>query len=175
MKFGSRIISVLSLFLLHSCSDDYSSAYSVNVIPSVDQKQNDTIIKDPETGKVFSRLNVANTYGLINRYHIPPNLAEKEIRIVYSGMARTNYAHSNASIDISINAYNGKTEGYISRQLRFFFEDINKWCYFRDSVSIKWESWQNRYEWISVFSKLGNSSKEMFDIQNLNVEIKIKQ
>lgn len=166
-------ISVLFSFLI-SCDDRYTTIDSIAFKLNENTYKSDTIIKDTVDGKLFSRLYKPESYGVMYQHYLKKEVIEKEMKVVFSGKIRTNYAFSNAAINVSVGSKAGNPLGWSGKSLRYHFTDINTWCPFKDSVKLKHESWQEPYYVINVFSFLGNSMNEKFDLKDLNIQIKLK-
>ncbi len=162
------------IFFIISCEDKFSIVESKTFPAQQIAHQNDTVINDTITHSFFSRLHNRGAFGMIYTYFPPDNIRDKPMEIVFSGNARTNYAYSNAFVNVTMGSKKGVQLGWTGRNLRYFFTDINTWCKFRDSVTFKREDWHDPYYRIDVFSYLPNPTQENFDIDTLFVKIKVK-
>jgi len=165
------VYCILCSFLL-SCNDRYKEIANCNVIAGKQGPNQDTLIIDSISTTSFARLWKANTSGLICYNAIPKEHSTSRYNIVFNGIARTNYAHSNACIILGTSDEDGKVINYIVHPLRYHFVNINAWCAFKDSIFIPYENWNKPYTNFSTYAFLASSEKENFDMQYLNVTVK---
>ena len=165
------IIAAIALSFF-SCNGDQSKlVWSEVVNASAAGQREDTILKKENGTTFFSRLYKPNSNGLISKWTIPDSIAEYDFKILFSGRARTNYAHSNASIMVAVMSKEKEANVWSPTFLRYYFTETNTWCDFKDSVTFIHESWQKPDYYVNVFAYLYNSEKENFDMENLKVQI----
>jgi hypothetical protein len=171
----SSCIFIFIVLLLSNCNDKYNTFQSAVVTVSNNKGvANDTIIKDSVFNFSFSRLQKATARGLNATFTITPEHQEKDLYIVVSGKARTNYAHSNSSITLSAVSSKGELIAWKAFLLKYYYVDNNKWCYFKDSIFLKDNVDSKFYSVINVFGMLGDSKTENFDLDTLHVQLKEK-
>ncbi len=167
------LIAIIVLFFFTSCDKEYNIVFTGSVLPDKKVIIADTILQDSITKKLFSRLTKPNSQGLTSQFILPEENIGKEVEIVFSGRARTNYAHSNAYINVATFSENKQFLSWNSLFLRYYFKDINTWCDFKDSIHFKLATGENPARIIHTFSYLGISTKENFDVDGLTVKIKV--
>ena len=169
------IIGTLALILFFSCEDKYELIDSKTTVPDPKKINGDTILYDSSGSFYYSRITKINTQGLLSQFTLPDEFKTKDLEVVFNGRIRTNYAQSNTYINIVPYDRNGVMLGWNGVSLRYYFTEINKWCYFKDSIHLKFESWNQPFHLINTFSYLGNSTKEKFDLDCLHVQIKVRK
>ncbi len=169
------LISIVVPLIFNSCDDKYEIVNSVLNLPDSTRTIDDLVYTDSISKSLFSRLSKPGTYGITSKYIIPKELKGKELEVVFEGKGRTNYMHSNDYVNVTAYAPNGQNIIWNGISLKYYFTEINKWCYFKDSVHIKPESWEPEYYNINAFAFLGSSANEQFDIDSFKVTIKAKQ
>ena len=115
-----------------------------------------------------------NRIGLRAEYTLPKKAQKKELWVVISGMIRTNYAHSTAIIAVQTNSEDGQMLCWKALHLRYYFTDINKWCFFKDSIYLPKGYYDKAHSKIATFAFSGTSANENFDLDSLFVTIKQK-
>jgi hypothetical protein len=174
LKINLLGLVLLFLFLI-SCSEKYESIHNCVLIPGESERFADTLIKDKAGGFLVSRLNCPNSTGLVCKYNFDSLKSQSEYKIVFMGKARTNYAHSNSAIYLSSIDVDDKIIDWKYIPLNYYYTDVNTWCYFKDSLYIKYENWNKPYKMFNIFTSLGNSSNEVFDCDTLYVQIMQKR
>ena len=171
-----KIILFFSLnILLHSCGDKF-----VNVCESVITVDNnrpntgDTVLFDSINKFKFSRVNKRDASTLVASFTLPKEHQNKALWVVFCGKARTNFAYSNSSITLAAMSEKGECLVWRAVLLKYYFTDINKWCYFKDSMFLKPNFDGKFYNEISTFGFSGVSQGENFDMDSLKVIIKAK-
>ncbi len=167
-----KIIGILALILFFSCEDKYELIDSKTIVSDSKKINGDTILYDSSGSFYYSRINKANSQGLLSQFILPDEFKTAQLEIVFSGRVKTNYAQSNAYINVAPFDQYGVMLGWNGICLRYYFTEINKWCYFKDSIHLKYESWNQPFHLINTFSYLGNSTNEKFDLDCLHVQIK---
>lgn len=173
MKIFSILFFIYIVFT--SCDDKFVIAKSGTVLPDEKLERDDTVLTDSIQKFKFSRLYMPTAHGLIYSYQVPTELSKRDFYIVFDGFARTNSPHSFAYINVNADSEGGVNLSWNGLSLRYYFTDLNKWCYFKDSVYIKHEAWYEPFYKINTYAFTGNSQGENFDIKNLNVQIKIRE
>jgi hypothetical protein len=171
-KLIKIVIFYSAVFLFSRCENRYQKIYSEIVIPSPKRCKQDTIIKDSLHNFYFSRLNKASTSGMQFVFNVPEKNQDKELCVVFSGRARTNYAYSNASISFMALTKEGEQLFWNAIKLRNVFIGNNNWSAFRDSVIFPRNFFGKKYSLITGFPFLGESSSENFDVDSMRVEIR---
>jgi len=169
------IFLILVSFFLQSCEDKFSTIYKAQITVNNNRPNTaDTVLYDSINHFKFSRLNKIDVSGITSTFVLPKEHQNKALWVIFSGRARTDYAHSNSSITTA--AMSEKNECLVWRAvfLRYFYTDINKWCYFKDSIYLRPDFDGKVYNEISSFAFSGSSSNEKFDIDTLNIQIKAK-
>ncbi len=169
-----KIILPFFILLIFSCDDKYQTFDSKLVKADSKSSSSDTIISDSIQKFSFSRLRRPETQGLRASFIISPAQRFKQLYIVVNGKIRTNYAYSNSTISISAEDSLKNILIWRAIFLRYYYTEINEWCYFKDSIFLPNNFDGKYYSKISAFTLLGPSSSENFDIDQLNVEIKEK-
>lgn len=175
MKCLFYLISVAVILIFNSCDDKYVVVSTTLNLPKNSKPIDDSLLTDSNNATIYSRLSVPGSYGITSKYIIPKELKGKELEVVFEGKARTNYMHSNAYVNVTAYAPNGQNIIWNGVSLKYYFTEVNKWCYFKDSVHIKPESWEPEYHNINAFAFLGTSNNEKFDIDSFKVTIKAKE
>lgn len=165
------VICLFPLIALFSCSHSYDSIYTTRVIAEWKETAGGRTVKDSVTQLVFSRISEPNNGGLACSYAFTDEQRKGIYKVVMSGRIRTNYAHSFSYINVSTSDLGGVLIDYKALPLRYYFTDINQWCYFKDSAEFKYESWNQPYANVSVYGFLGESPGEVFDMDTLHVVI----
>jgi len=168
------VILIISTLYFCSCRKEYRVILKEMILADPSKQRQDTILKFPNSSSYFSRLYRPVTNGLISNFIVPNEMKDKEIKIVFRGKARTNYAHSNAVIVVSIISRDNQQISWTPLPLRYYFTETNTWCYFKDSITVKHESWQLPYYYLNTLAFLGSSQNEVFDLDSLFVEISAK-
>lgn len=169
------VICFFFLILMCSCEDRYDTINTCIALPDKEAHHDDTIMKDSIKGFYFSRLTEASSRGLQCNYTVPPELKNSELEIVFSGKIRTNFAVTNAFINVAAMSEDGAMASWNGLVLRYFITDINKWCPFKDSVHLKPESWHKPFHTIQTFSYRAGSTTEVVDVDSLTVVVKVKR
>lgn len=175
MKFSAPACFSLTVFVIFfcvSCGEKYRTVHRQFMLVDKFNLKDDTLITDRETGRPFSRLQRPNTFGRTYVYTLSEKQRGKGFYVIFKGKIRSNYAESNATITVSLHNEKKEQLAWLPLFLRRHFFDINKWCYFQDSIRVeplyKW----NKVKTISCMPYLSNSSAERFDVDTLEVTIK---
>ncbi len=155
-----------------SCDKTYETIYQCAAVPEKTERGEDTLMKDSSANFNFSRLRKPNSGGISCHYLFEPGKPQSEYYVVFHGRIRTNYAQSNAFINLSSIDVDGNIINWNSSSLKYFVTDTDQWCWFKDSILIKYESWNKPYKMVNVFPFLGPSASENFDVDTLFVELK---
>jgi hypothetical protein len=170
-----RIGILFSLFfLISSCEDQYRTVDAKTLAATGPAHLSDILIKDTTNGFVFSRLQRDAGFGEVYNYYLPDSLKGKNFNIVFKCRARTNYAHSAASICVRAIDKEGKLLAWHGGNLRYHFTNINTWCEIKDSILFNLQGGYDPYYCLNVFTFLPGPTKEKFDIDSLQVQFKIK-
>lgn len=175
MKFFSFRLQIFltSIVLLFSaCRESYRIIQEIKIEPDSLNLADDTICKDLKSQTLFSRLSKKESRGLHYSYVLPKEMKGKEVYIVASGKARTNYAHSNTYITIVVNDEKNNQLLWRALPLRFFYTEVNVWSPFRDSLFLPGSFDGKTYKNIQIMTTLGNSEREVFDVDSLTLRIK---
>jgi hypothetical protein len=183
MSSAGRISLFLFLILILCSCEDKFRTFDVQTITVANNKRDtrdtinkpgvqDTVMTD-STGKFrFSRLRFPSSRGLTATCMIEETHREKPLWIVFSGRVRSNYAHSNATITMAaVSPENGMLV-WNGSLLRYYITDVNRWCHFRDSFYLESTFTNKPYGEVSVFTFLGDSEHENFDVDTLHVEFR---
>ncbi len=169
---GFRFFILVCAFSIISCKEKYREIYSCLALPDDKNRKDDTLLADSLATYKFSRLYKPRSSGLTCSFKVPVEFNKNSYYVVFSGKSRTNYAHSNAAVCLSSSDISGNQIDWKAAQLRYFYTDINTWCAFKDSIFIKYETWNKPYQYITVFAFLGDSEAERYDLDSLKVHIK---
>lgn len=163
-----------SAILLSGCNTSYQEITTQTAIPSEVSHLDDSILIEKSTGLSFSRIHKKESMGLRVPFLLPDNLKGKELYVVFNGIAKSNYAYSNASIVVSV--YNTRKQQIIwkSFPLRYNFLGVDVWSPFTDSLYLSGSFDNKNYLFIQTFSFLGNSESEKLDMTYLTVKLKAK-
>jgi hypothetical protein len=167
------ILSFLCL-LLASCEDRYAVIQTLAITPEALPGRADTVMTDAAGNFRFSRIKTRATGGLNAGWTLPEERRNKELCVVVTGRARSNYAHSNADIVLAASSPTNKLTVWRAVHLRYFNVDENHWFPFRDSFLLKATAENEVYSSMNIFAFLGDSEKETFDMDTLKVIIKEK-
>lgn len=170
--FSKIIILSLTLTLINGCQNEYKKIHSEIVIPNPSVRYQDTVIRDSVGNFYFSRLSKTGSSGMEFNYIIPEKNQNKEVCVVLSGHARTNYAHSTAAICFGAFSNDGRRLFWKVIKIRSVFLGINTWSAFRDSTIFPANFFGNKYTLIKGFPFLGESLSENFDVDSLFAEIR---
>jgi hypothetical protein len=176
MSSAGRISLFLFLILiLCGCEDEFRT-FDVQTITVANNKPGsltrDTIMMDSAGKFKFSRLRFPSSSGLNATCVIDETHREKPLWVVFSGRVRSNYAHSNATITMAaVSPENGMLV-WKGSLLRYYVVDVNRWCHFRDSFYLEATFNNKPYGSVSVFTFLGDSEREDFDVDTLHVEFR---
>ncbi len=166
------LLYIFLLLVITSCNEKYEMVANKLIISDSNNIQTAELKTDSIIGYKFSRLTQQNSHGLFFLHGLDSLNPKAEYEVVFKGRARTNYAHSNAYINVCAYDDKGTVLSWNGLSLRYHFTEVNEWCRFKDSVHLKNESWDPLYSKIQVFAFLGNSDKEIYDVDSLEVFIK---
>lgn len=170
--FSKIIILSLTLNILNGCQHEYEKIHSEIVVPNPSVKYQDTIIRDSVNNFYITRLFKTASSGMEFKYIIPEKSQNKELCVVFSGHARTNYAYSTSAICFGAFNNEGRSLFWNVIKIRNVFLGINTWSAFRDSLIFPADFLGNKYTIIKGFPFLGESLSENFDVDTMFVEIR---
>jgi hypothetical protein len=170
--FRFQILPICFLLVFSACRETHITVQEIKLLPDSLNLADDTVCFDPQNKTFYSRLSKKESSGLRYSYHVPKEIKGKELYIVARGRARTNYAHSNTYITIVV--YDEKNDQLLWRALplRFFYVEVNEWSPFRDSLFLPGSFDGKAYHTIQIMTTLGNSERELFDVDTLSLKIK---
>lgn len=162
-------------FVFVACSDEYTLIHEDIVTVNKNKLRDDSLLRDTILNFNFSRLAKPNSYGLESAFKVSDEFRNKKLRIIFRGKGRTAQVYTNSSITIAIlTGDSNKVLIWKAMSLKYAYTDVNKWCWFQDSIELG-ESYLNKtYSYIDVSSCLGNTLIEKFDMDTLIVQIKAK-
>ena len=114
--------------------------------------------------------------GLEGYYTLTNEAKNKQLRVVFSGRIRTNNIYSRSSITTAV--LSGKDNHVVIWQpafLYYHFEEVNKWCFFKDSIDLPKNFNGESFTILNIFTNLGETKIEKFDIDTLFVEVKCRK
>lgn len=170
--FSKIIILSLAIPIFTGCQNEYQKIHSEIVVPNPSVRYQDTIIRDSVNNFYFSRLFNTASSGMQFSYIIPEKSQNKEVCVVLSGHARTNYAYSTSAICFGAFNDDGRRLFWKVIKIRNVFLGVNTWSPFRDSTFFPADFFGDKYTIIKGFPFLGESLSENFDVDTLFVEIR---
>lgn len=160
---------------LFGCTQKYSTIHEEVVTVNKEKLRDDSLLHDSVLNINFSRLIKPNSYGLESVYKLPNEFKDKELRIIFRGKGKTDQVYTNSFIIVAIlQEDSNKVLIWKAASLKYSYTDVNKWCWFSDSIDVGPRQDNKTFNYIDVSAYLGNTTIEKFDMDTLIVEIKSK-
>jgi len=168
---------VLYFFLISmvfvSCKPDTELVYEkVQIASDTGIHQMDTLLLDPESKQLISRLEKANSPGMYSSYPLPESLQGQSFYIVYKGRVRSNFAQSRGQIVFTAYTENKEQLCWWTLPLSPHLVYQNQWNHFNDSIYLPGLVNENKYTLLHSFIYLANAQGEKLDIDTFHVLLK---
>ena len=173
--FNNFFLYFFVLFLLFGCSEKYVTVNEEITTVNKEKLRGDSILHDSVFNFKYSRLVKPNSYGLESVYKLPDEVKDKALRIIFKCKARTDQVYTNSFITIAVlEGDSNKVLIWKAVTLKHSYTDVNKWCWFSDSIEVGPRHENKTFKYIDVSAFLGNTTIEKFDVDTLMVQIKSK-
>jgi len=164
-------LSFASCFCMLSCVERYTTIHQQMMMIDKNKLQDDSLIKYPGTNSYFSRIKEHGSFGRRMVFPLNEKQERKEFYIVFTGKIRSNYPQSKSTITVVTNDKSGAQIDWRCVFLKTFYTEMNRWCYFKDSVKITVDERWRKHRSITCFPFLPSGTGEAFDIDSLYVSI----
>ncbi|MDO8999411.1 MAG: hypothetical protein Q7W45_06570 [Bacteroidota bacterium] len=162
-------------FTLFGCNQKYITIYEEVVVVNKAKLRDDSLLHDSILNFKFSRLVKPNSYGLGSVYKLKDEFKDKKLWIIFKAKGRTNQVYTNSFFNITVlQEDSNKVLIWKNMPLKYSYLDVNKWCWFSDSIEVGQQRDNKTFNFIEVSACLGNTNIEKFDLDTLIVKIKTK-
>lgn len=156
-----------------SCKQDAETINRQLILPGDSSVHvNDTIVLDSTTHTYFSRIQKPDGAGLTYSFSIPRPYQEKELYVIFKGLARSNFAVSKGVLVFVAFDESWKQLCWWALPIRPHLKYQSAWNPFIDSLHVPSLIENRKYTYVKAHPFLGESPGEKLDIDSFEVIIK---
>lgn len=168
-----KFLIILVLGSLCSCKQDSEPIDRRLILPrDSGVHETDSVIMDSVTGTCFSRILGPNGVGMTYTYTIPKTYMEKELYVIFKGLARSNYAISKGVLVFTAFDEGWQQLCWWAIPIRSHLKYQSQWNPFIDSMHIPALIEKRKYTYIKACPFIGESTGEKLDIDSFEVSVK---